>query len=142
MYDADVKNEGATFPKRVLYLGKKGDDPREVAFIQGHIQVQFDAAGIEATVMSSLDDFTAHFDDDGGWPGWCYNVAHRHDIFVVTNTIQGKGNASVIKHALDDGRQVIVWDGQGHFDEVIEVVEVNKRDFQTGWRLELANGEE
>jgi len=113
--------------------------------------------GSETTVevCTARDDFLARADALGGWNDWISDVVSgkdyatggdRFDAIIVVPIIQpdsvGKATAQMVTLALQRRKPVMLWSVRGGFLPIVDVVVVDSKNFQSGWRVVPAQTEE
>jgi hypothetical protein len=79
------------------------------------------------------------------WVGWIRDVAcgkltdgtPRYHAIIVPGLVIGKATYEICQQALVERKPVIFWNGV-IFIRVVSLITVDPKDYQTGWRCELA----
>jgi hypothetical protein len=118
---------------KLLLLHPKGMDPDALQKYKNYV-----ASLLTAEVVLAVEDFATHF--TGSWREWASEITERYDGFIVLTNRIGRATADIIRAALDlrltvalavrdDGDQII------DVIEVAELVEIDKKDWRTGWEV-------
>lgn len=137
---------------RAFLAHAKSDNDEQIA---AYVQATRDALEAVAAAEDSLDvvtgrdDFMEHAAAAGGWKHWPRNVVERldvafgthfYDLIVLPSATFGKGTAAIVEVALEEGRPVILLDGEsGGFHVVERLIVDDEKNYQGGWRVEVAD---
>ena len=94
-------------------------------------------------IITGRADHKRFFAQSGGWTGWQKSVVHRTDavtgeymyqLFVVCGDRCGKATASILRHALGVGSEVLHW-SDSSVQTVIEVETEDGENWRDGFKV-------
>lgn len=79
------------------------------------------------------------------WTGWIRDVAYgkltdgspRYHAIIVPSLTIGKATYEICKQALAERKPVVLWHGN-RFTRVTGLTTLDPKDYQTGWKCEIA----
>jgi hypothetical protein len=122
-----------TKTEKILLLHPKGMDADALQNYRSQVSQQ-----VDAEIVLAVEDYAQHF--EGSWRDWTDNVHKRYDGFLVLTQRIGRANSDILRTALELGLTVArcVMSPENRVADVVvvsEVVEIDKRDWKTGWEV-------
>jgi hypothetical protein len=98
-----------------------------------------------ATVCTASHEFAEHYDPSNGFDGWTDYVvlgqdfmtrSYHYDVIIMPVEEIGKGNASIVRLALRNKRQILVRVKEREYHLVTGLQTLDEDNWQTGWRVQ------
>lgn len=121
MAAAEAERKGVSAKKTRVFLAHPANmPPKEIKDlidpVQDLLAAYYNKPKDRFKIITGRADFKRFFAQSGGWKGWTRSVVHRTDavtgqymyqLFVVCGSRCGRATASILKHALNAGIEVL-----------------------------------